>query len=57
MSILSLLGVRYAQPPIGQLRFEKPAEIKWEGVADATQVGNHCPQPILTGRNGLYMYI
>ncbi|KAF6027311.1 hypothetical protein EB796_014378 [Bugula neritina] len=39
------LGVRYAQPPVGELRFQKPKEpLPWEGVVDALKSGNRCAQ-------------
>ncbi|NVD44277.1 carboxylesterase/lipase family protein [Qipengyuania atrilutea] len=41
----AFLGIRYAAPPIGALRFmppEKPE--RWEGVADATGYGAPCMQ-------------
>ncbi|XP_067929418.1 cocaine esterase-like isoform X2 [Watersipora subatra] len=38
------LGVRYAEPPTGYLRFKKPIEATWDGVMDATDVGNPCSQ-------------
>lgn len=39
-------GVRYAQPPVGALRFRKAQEPeRWEGVRDAKEYGNICHQP------------
>ena len=38
-------GIRYAQPPIGQLRFKKPIPIqKWDDVKDALKFGDKCWQ-------------
>ena len=38
-------GIRYAQPPIGQLRFQKPIPIqKWDDVKDALKFGHKCWQ-------------
>ncbi len=39
-------GIRYAAPPIGDLRFRRPEPPKrWAEVADATSYGPACPQP------------
>ena len=39
-------GIRYAAPPIGDLRFRRPEPPKrWAEVADATVYGPACPQP------------
>ncbi|XP_076627049.1 juvenile hormone esterase-like [Colletes latitarsis] len=41
----SFKGIRYAQPPIGKLRFRAPEPVKpWTGVLDATKEGSVCPQ-------------
>jgi para-nitrobenzyl esterase len=40
------LGVRYAQPVTGSLRWKAPQPVTPSVVTqDATQLGNHCPQP------------
>jgi para-nitrobenzyl esterase len=40
------LGIRYAQAPVGDLRWRPPRRPEPSfGVQDATQFGNHCPQP------------
>src|SRR5437868_2651400 len=39
-------GVRYAAPPVGDLRFRVPQPPqRWTEVADATSFGPACPQP------------
>ncbi len=40
------LGIPYAAPPVGALRWRPPqAAARWSGVRDATQFAPHCPQP------------
>lgn len=40
------LGIRYAQAPAGNLRWRAPrAPGHANGIQDATQFANHCPQP------------
>ena len=43
--IIKFLGVRYAMPPVGDLRWRPPQPLTpgWQGI-DATQFGNNCPQ-------------
>ena len=41
----AFLGLRYAAPPLGDLRFQPPAKPEaWEGIADATGYGAPCMQ-------------
>ncbi|XP_051159978.1 juvenile hormone esterase-like [Leptopilina boulardi] len=43
--IYSFRGVRYAEPPIGKLRFQPPVPVKpWDQVFDASKEGPACPQ-------------
>jgi para-nitrobenzyl esterase len=40
------LGIPYAAPPVGALRWRAPQPAaSWSGVRDATQFAPHCPQP------------
>jgi para-nitrobenzyl esterase len=42
------LGIPYAQPPVGELRWHEPVAMKpWSGVRDATKFGAPCSQPDL----------
>ena len=42
------LGIPYAEPPIGELRWHEPVAKKpWSGVRDATAFGAPCAQPDL----------
>jgi len=44
------LGIPYAVPPIGTLRWTPPQPSgRWHGVLDATKFGNFCTQPNGTG--------
>jgi para-nitrobenzyl esterase len=39
------LGIPYAAPPVGKLRWMPPQPVKkWKGALDATHYGNTCPQ-------------
>src|SRR3981189_3092378 len=41
----SFLGIRYAAPPTGALRWRAPQPAQpWPGVVPATAYGNRCPQ-------------
>lgn len=45
------LGVPYAEPPVGELRFRAPRPApSWAGERDATRWAPRAPQPELTGR-------
>uniref|UniRef100_A0A914WTT7 Carboxylesterase type B domain-containing protein n=1 Tax=Plectus sambesii TaxID=2011161 RepID=A0A914WTT7_9BILA len=43
----AFLGIPYAKPPIGDLRFKKPqSPDRWEGIRSAKSFGNVCMQPV-----------
>jgi len=42
------LGIPYAQPPVGALRWHEPVSPKpWSGVRNTTEFGAPCKQPVL----------
>jgi para-nitrobenzyl esterase len=44
-NMTEFLGVPYAAPPVGDLRWRAPEpHARWSGVRDATTFGAHCPQ-------------
>jgi len=44
-SVRSFLGIPYAAPPVGDLRWKPPAPVaKWKGVRKATAFGSRCIQ-------------
>lgn len=46
---VQFLGVPFAKPPVGELRFRKPAPLDpWEGIRQAKKYANYCFQPIKT---------
>ncbi|XP_019641982.1 PREDICTED: neuroligin-3-like [Branchiostoma belcheri] len=46
--IYTFLGVPYAAPPVGDLRYRPPQPaVPWEGVRDAVEYGSYCPQNLL----------
>lgn len=48
--IYQFLGIPYAAPPVGNLRWRPPAPVNgWKGTLDATQFGNTCPQVTTLG--------
>jgi para-nitrobenzyl esterase len=45
------LGIPYAKPPVGQLRWRPPQpHPKWTTTLDATRAGNECPQMNFSGQ-------
>ena len=47
-SVHEYLGIPYAEPPVGQLRFAAPKPVKtWSGIRQATQFGASCARPPL----------
>ncbi|XP_063705334.1 esterase E4-like [Culicoides brevitarsis] len=44
--ICKYLGLPYAVPPIGELRFEPPVEFRWSGIRNFVEKPEICPQPI-----------
>lgn len=47
--LYSFLGIRFAEPPIGQFRFRRPQYKRLEGDINATVFGMPCPQPDSAG--------
>ncbi|KAM6225057.1 cholinesterase [Rhynchocyon petersi] len=46
-TVTAFLGIPYAQPPLGTLRFKKPQSIlKWSDIWNATKYANSCYQKI-----------
>ena len=44
-SVHEYLSIPYAEPPVGELRFEAPKPVKpWSGIKDATEFGASCVQ-------------
>ena len=43
--VKSFLGIPYAQPPVGDLRWKPPVPVaRWKGVKKTTEFGFHCMQ-------------
>lgn len=52
-SVTNFLGVPYADPPLGPLRFKAPRPIQpWKGVRDALAWPNRAVQPLHEGATG-----
>lgn len=44
---VQFLGVPFAKPPVGELRFRKPQPMEpWEGIREAKKYADYCFQPI-----------
>jgi para-nitrobenzyl esterase len=44
-NFLSFLGIPFAAPPVGNLRWRPPSPpASWDGIRSATSFGNRCPQ-------------
>ncbi|XP_022111774.1 acetylcholinesterase-like [Acanthaster planci] len=53
-SVNAFLGIPYAEPPVGPLRFKPPVPKSWSGDLWAAEVGNRCPQPLTPmGNSGI----
>jgi para-nitrobenzyl esterase len=49
-AVRSFLGIPYAAPPVGQLRWQAPHPVeKWQGVRSAQSFGPACMQPATIG--------
>ncbi|XP_075769733.1 acetylcholinesterase-like [Pelodiscus sinensis] len=52
-TVTAFLGIPYAEPPLGPLRFQKPVPAApWKRVLEADRHGNACPQPVFAGYPG-----
>lgn len=58
-TVRGFLGIPYANPPMGQLRFRAPEPVNaWQGVKNATNYSNTCIQLVdnfFPGRRNTYM--
>ena len=63
-SVHEYLGIPYAEPPIGGLRFAPPERVKpWPGIRNATEYGASCPQSLVSASgtslegSGMFIYL
>ena len=63
-SVHEYLGIPYAEPPIGGLRFAPPERVKpWPGIKNATEYGASCPQSLVSTSgtslegSGMFLYL
>ena len=55
--VIEFLGVRYAQPPVGPLRFQAPKKLEpWQGEVAATEYGQPAVQMRTPGSAGAATY-
>ncbi|XP_026518520.1 acetylcholinesterase-like, partial [Terrapene carolina triunguis] len=56
-TVTVFLGIPYADPPVGALRFQKPLPHQpWSHVLETTSFGNTCHQPPLPSYPDAYMW-
>ncbi|KUJ09773.1 chlorogenic acid esterase precursor [Mollisia scopiformis] len=55
-NVAQFLGIPYAEPPVGQLRWAPPVPKSPVGVIDATYFGPSCPQVIATAQSDPNVY-
>ncbi|KAF7234949.1 Cholinesterase [Varanus komodoensis] len=56
-SVTAYLGIPYAEPPVGKLRFQKPHPHQpWSQVLEATDFGNACIQFIISNTSDAQMW-
>ena len=60
-SVDEYLGIPYAEPPVGKLRFAAPKPAKpWSGIKKAMEFGASCSMPLVPGMSAssmLFCYI
>ena len=53
--VVAFLGLPFAQPPMGELRFKPPVPIDaWDSPIDASEFGPACAQPADAGTGTVY---